>query len=177
MAGYREFQTGEVLTAANVNDFLMQQSVMVFADASARNTALGTAVGGSNALTEGMVAYLEDDNAVQVYDGTAWASIAGGPEFITGASNTVAIDLSTDSIITRTATGDVTFTGSNYTAGKSATVRLLTGGTTRTLTFPSGWVWASVEPTELLANETGILTVTSFGTVEADVVAAWAWSA
>jgi len=75
VAGFREFVTGEVLTAANVNDFLMQQSVMKFADAAARDTALGTAVGGGNALREGMVAYLDDTDEVLAYDGTAWGSL------------------------------------------------------------------------------------------------------
>jgi hypothetical protein len=72
MAGYREFQTGEVLTAANVNDFLMNQSVMVFADASARTTALSSPI-------EGMVSYLQDTNAVEVYDGSGWTAVAESP--------------------------------------------------------------------------------------------------
>ena len=78
MAGFREFQTGEVLTAANVDDFLMKQAVMKFADSAARDTALGTAVGGSNALREGMVVYLDDTNEVLKYDGTAWDTVGGG---------------------------------------------------------------------------------------------------
>ena len=75
MSGYREWQTGEVVTAANVNSYLQDQSVMKFADASARDTALGTAVGGSNALREGMASYLEDTDALQIYDGTSWATV------------------------------------------------------------------------------------------------------
>jgi len=75
VAGYREFQTGEVLTAANVNDFLMKQSVQKYADAAARDAALGTAVGGSNALREGMVAYLDDADGLQYYGGTAWEDV------------------------------------------------------------------------------------------------------
>ena len=76
MAGFREFVTGEVLTAANVDDFLAKQAVMKFADAAARNTALGTAVGGSNALREGMVAYLDDTNTPQYYDGSSWTDFS-----------------------------------------------------------------------------------------------------
>ncbi|HEY7823190.1 MAG TPA: hypothetical protein VIG24_10165 [Acidimicrobiia bacterium] len=78
MAGYREFQTGEVLTAANVDDFLAKQAVMKFADSAARDTALGTAVGGGNALREGMVAYLDSTDELLKYDGTAWATVGGG---------------------------------------------------------------------------------------------------
>ena len=107
MAGYREFQTGEVLTAANVNDFLMEQSVMKFADSSARDTALGTAVGGSNALREGMVAYLDDTNEVLKYDGTAWAII--GPAGIgSNVVSTVKTDTFSASVASGGLSGDVT---------------------------------------------------------------------
>jgi hypothetical protein len=75
MAGFREFVTGEVLTAANVDDFLAKQAVMKFADAAARDTALGTAVASGNALREGMVAYLDDTDEVIKYDGTDWSSV------------------------------------------------------------------------------------------------------
>jgi hypothetical protein len=74
VAGYREFQTGEVLTAANVNGFLMEQSIMTFADAAARDAAL-TAV-----LREGMLAYNLDTKALEVYDGTAWGPVVTAKE-------------------------------------------------------------------------------------------------
>ena len=70
MAGYREFVTGEVLTAANVNQFLMEQAVMTFADATARDTAL------SGVLREGLVAYNLDTSELERYDGSAWGAIA-----------------------------------------------------------------------------------------------------
>ena len=71
-AGYKLFATGDVLTAAQVNTYLMQQSVMVFASATARNTAL------SGVLSEGMVAYLTDTNDLTIYDGAAWISFGTG---------------------------------------------------------------------------------------------------
>jgi len=43
----------------------MDQSIMRFADASARTSAIGTP-------TEGMVTYLDDVNQIEVYDGAAW---------------------------------------------------------------------------------------------------------
>ncbi len=67
-AGYKLFNTGDVLTAAQVNTYLMEQSVMVFADAAARTTAL------SGVLAEGMLSYLKDTNAVEVYNGSAWVA-------------------------------------------------------------------------------------------------------
>ena len=70
--GFKDFQVGEVLTSADVDGYLMQQSVMRFADAGARGSALGTAPGTAVALAEGMVSYLDDVNRVEVYDGTLW---------------------------------------------------------------------------------------------------------
>ncbi len=67
-AGYKLFNTGDVLTAAQVNTYLMEQTVMVFADAAARTTAL------TGVVSEGMISYLKDTNAVEVYNGTAWVS-------------------------------------------------------------------------------------------------------
>ena len=78
MAGFREFVTGEVLTAANVNDFLMKQSVQKYADAAARDAALGATVGGGNALRQGMVAYLDSTNDLLKYDGNDWVGVGGG---------------------------------------------------------------------------------------------------
>jgi hypothetical protein len=61
-----------------VDDFLMKQSVMKFADGAARDLALGTAVVSPNALREGMIAYLDDTDEVLKYDGSAWSEVGGG---------------------------------------------------------------------------------------------------
>jgi len=76
-AGYKLFATGDVLTAAQVNTYLNEQTVMVFADSAARTSAL------SGVLAEGMVSYLQDTNAVEVYDGSSWVSV-GSTGDITG---------------------------------------------------------------------------------------------
>jgi hypothetical protein len=70
-AGYKLFVTGDVLTAAQVNTYLQEQTVMSFADAAARTSAL------SAVLAEGMMSYLRDTNAVQVYNGSAWVAVGG----------------------------------------------------------------------------------------------------
>ena len=67
--GRKVFTAGEVLTAANVQGYLQDQVVQVYASSAARSSALGTAV------SEGMVAYLSDTNAVEKYTGAAWESI------------------------------------------------------------------------------------------------------
>ena len=64
------FTAGEVLAAADVNNFLIDQSVMTFADSTARGSAIGTA-------TQGMLTYLEDTNAYEYWDGTAYEPLVG----------------------------------------------------------------------------------------------------
>ena len=68
-AGYKLFATGDVLSASDVNLYLQQQTVMVFASAAARTTAL------ASVLAEGMVTYLKDTDVVEIYTGAAWVSL------------------------------------------------------------------------------------------------------
>jgi hypothetical protein len=78
-AGYKLFNTGDVLTAAQVNTYLQEQAVMRFANAAARTSAL------TSVLAEGMVSYLMDTNAVEVYDGSTWVAV-GNVGDITGVT-------------------------------------------------------------------------------------------
>jgi hypothetical protein len=74
--GFKEFTTGDVLTAADANGYLASQVVMVFADAAARTTAI-------TSPQEGMISYLKDTNATQYYSGSAWVSISGSSPLTT----------------------------------------------------------------------------------------------
>lgn len=67
---YKDFTVGQVLTSAEVDDFLMRQAVMVFDNSTQRGTAL------SAVLSEGMVTYLKDVKRLEQYDGTAWTNVA-----------------------------------------------------------------------------------------------------
>jgi hypothetical protein len=109
MAGFREFAAGEPLTATNVDDFLMKQSVMKFADGAARDLALGTAVVSPNALREGMIAYLDDTDDVLKYDGSAWVTVAAA-----GIGSNVVQTVKTDTFTT-TSTSYTTLTGLSAT--------------------------------------------------------------
>lgn len=68
-AGYRTFTAGQILTAAQVQEFLQDQSVMVFDDSAARSSALGTFV------AEGMLTYLKDTNSLEYYDSAAFQPV------------------------------------------------------------------------------------------------------
>jgi len=63
-AGAKLFTSGSVLTADQVNTFLMDQSIMRFASTTARDDAFGGA--GEPTLAEGMFAYTTDTNTYVV---------------------------------------------------------------------------------------------------------------
>lgn len=69
MSGYRTWTPGEVITASNVQSYLQDQTVMVFASDSVRSTAVIVP-------TEGMLSWLEDENKYEYYDGSAWVDLA-----------------------------------------------------------------------------------------------------
>ena len=69
MSGWKSWQIGEVVEADDFQTYIQDQVVQVYANASARTTALGTAV------SAGMLSYLQDTGALQVY-GTAWADVS-----------------------------------------------------------------------------------------------------
>ena len=79
-AGAKLFVSGDVLTAAQVNTYLMDQAVMRFADEAARTAAFGGA--GEPVLASGMVSYLIDIASVQVYNGSAWVAIGAGADIL-----------------------------------------------------------------------------------------------
>jgi hypothetical protein len=62
--GFKTFTTGEVLTAADTNGYLMQ-GVLVFASAAARDAAI-------TSPQEGQFAYLIDTDSTYYYSGSAW---------------------------------------------------------------------------------------------------------
>jgi hypothetical protein len=63
-AGFKVFQDGNVLLASEVNTYMMEQMIMVFADAAARDAAI-------TSPSEGMFAFLKDTDKLTVYK-TSW---------------------------------------------------------------------------------------------------------
>lgn len=106
--GFKDFTTGEVLTAADVDGYLMQ-GVWVFASAAARDAAV-------TSPQEGNFAYLKDTNVTTYYTGTAWANLD-----TTGMTNPM------------TTTGDTI-----YSSSGSTPARLGIGSTGQVLTVAGG---------------------------------------
>ena len=69
-SGIKVFASGEILTAAQVNGYLMDQVVTRFADAETRDGAFGGL--GQPVLAEGRICYLDDVNLIQFYNGATW---------------------------------------------------------------------------------------------------------
>lgn len=76
---YKDFTVGQTLTSAEVDDFLMRQTVMVFDNSTQRGTALGTVV------SEGMITYLKDTDSVEQYNGNVWGPV-GTDSFTTSGT-------------------------------------------------------------------------------------------
>lgn len=165
-AGYKLFATGDVLTAAQVNTYLMQQTVMVFASSAARTSAL------SGVLAEGMVSYLQDTNSLEVYDGSAWIGATGDITALTAGTGisitnptgpvpTVAIDTA----VTADLTTAQTLTNKTLTTPIIATI-----SNTGTLTLPTSTdTIVGRATTDTLTNKTltspVISTITNTGTL------------
>jgi len=67
--GWRDWQAGEQLTDDNMQQFLQDQAVMRFPDSDTRGSAL------AGVVSEGMVSYLDDVDALEVFDGVAWGAV------------------------------------------------------------------------------------------------------
>lgn len=136
---FKDFTDGEVLYAADVDTYLMRQTVMVFDDSAARGSALSTAI-----ITEGMVTYLKDTNLVEVYDGSAWTGIDTTVTSINGTAVVMSLTSSTATAYTVASSDQGTFlrftnagtvtvsTATAFTAGQQ--VQIFADGTALTVT-------------------------------------------
>jgi len=168
---FKDFAAGDILTAADVDDFLMRQSIMTFADAAARDTAL------TDVLAEGMFCYLNDTNAFQYYDGSAWADVSNPGDItavtagtaLTGGGSTGDVTLNVDLAATTAAAGIASFV-TDATTARTLTTAADEG---KTLQFTSAsatvvTVNASTDFTvgarvDIIADGAGELTVTASG--------------
>lgn len=73
--GFKTFATGDVLTAADTNGYLMQ-GIWTFANATDRDAAV-------TSPQEGNTCYLKDTDVIQVYSGSAWVTKSGGSPLTT----------------------------------------------------------------------------------------------
>jgi hypothetical protein len=117
-AGLKVYTTGEVLTASSMNTAVNQQTLLYYASYSALTAALT----GATSPVAGVHAYLNDEKAMLVYNGTDWIQIT--PE------------------ASAVQTGNEAFTTTNYTSGQPATAGpaiSIRTGTTALITVSSNF--------------------------------------
>lgn len=139
--GHKTWAAGDILAAADVNGYLMDQSVMVFDNASARTAALSVP-------SEGMMSYTKDDNSVQVYNGTAWAAVDTTISSI-NASNVV------NTLSTSTATA---YTFATADQGK---ILRFTSSSAITASISTATAMTAGQRIDVLRDGTGSLTITA----------------
>ena len=131
--GFKTFTPGEVLTAADVNGYLMQ-GVLVFASEAARNSAI-------TSPQEGQFAYTKDNNSLWYYTGSAWAASGATGDIegvtagvgISGGGTSGTVTITNDMATTITASGDILIGTGNGTYDNlpiGTTGQVLTADTT-----------------------------------------------
>ena len=168
---FKDFAAGDILTAADVDDFLMRQTIMVFADSSARDTAL------TDVLAEGMFCYLNDTNAFQYYDGSAWADVSNPGDItavtagtaLTGGGTTGDVTLNVDLAATTAAAGiasfvtDATTARTLTTAADEGKTLQFTSASATVLTVNASSDFTVGSRVDIIADGAGELTVTADG--------------
>jgi hypothetical protein len=158
--GFKTFTTGEVLTAADTNGYLMQ-GVLVFASSAARAAAV-------TSPQEGQYSYLKDTNSTEYYDGAAWIAAPIGDITgvtagvgITGGGTSGTVTVTNDMATTITAAGDIvvgTGSGTYDNLPIGTTAQVLTADTT---VSPYKVKWATASSGGMTLLSTTAITGTS----------------
>jgi hypothetical protein len=156
MAGYRLWTPGEVITAGDVQDYLQNQSVMVFGSDSVRSSAIVVPI-------EGMLSWLEDENEYQYYDGSAWVDLivpisggTAGQAYVSNGTATAGFqDVKSEFISTTLQEKTAAYT---VVAGDTNTVLNVTGTANLTVTFPDVLIDVG-DMIQVLNNTTGTVTL------------------
>ena len=131
--GYKLFVNGNTLSASDLNTYVQQQTVMVFATTGARTTAL------ASVLAEGMISYVTG-TGLQYYTGSAWVNFdhtfsgsSSGSTILAAsatASGTLTLPATTDTLVGKATTD--TLTNKTLTSPIISTI-----SNTGTLTLPT----------------------------------------
>lgn len=175
-AGVRLFTAGSVLTASQVNTYLMDQTIGRFADSAARDAAFGGL--GEPSLSEGRVCYLDSDNKLYLYDGTTWVEIGAQVEdgevteakIATGA---VTVDKLGTGAVTSAKILDGTIVNADINASASVALSKLATGTVGTVVLhnASGVPTATALSGDVTVNSSGVTAIGSGVVVNADISA------
>lgn len=163
--GYKIFTVGEVLTAANVNGYLMEQAVMVFDDSAARTSAIGTP-------TEGMLSFLKDTDSTEFYDGSAWQPVSNPGDItavtagtaLTGGGSTGDVTLNFDFASPAPITSS---TATAYTLDSSDSGTYLRFTNAGTVTVGTATNFTAGQQVQIFADGTALTIATDGATISA----------
>jgi len=110
--GAKKFAANSLLSSTDVNGYLAEQVIMKFANATARDAAFGGA--GEPTLAEGMFCYLDDENVLQTYTGSAWVQVLSAdgksPRGVVGYVYSTAGNFTLNTVVQDIPGASVTFT-------------------------------------------------------------------
>ena len=101
MPGRKVWLADEVLTANDLNDFLMDQAVAVFASAGARSAAILSP-------EVGMLTYRVDGSIYELWNGSAWVAAGNNVGTVPTAANAAKVSNQTVFIQSATPTANAT---------------------------------------------------------------------
>lgn len=116
--------------ARNIADAIAQRSVMRFASASTRASTLTSPV-------EGMVSWLQDVNALYLYDGSAWQPIMIGGATVSDQQS-ASFDATSTTFGTTASAGTYAHCGVAFTAPSSGKVKITVGARVQNSSATSG---------------------------------------
>lgn len=158
-AGYKLFVDGNTLSASDLNTYVQQQTVMVFANSAARTTAL------SSVLAAGMISYLTGTNSLETYNGSAWVANGVGDVTLTGTqtltNKTLTLPVIDNPILGYTTTA--TAAGTTTLTSASTYGQFFTGTTNQTVVLPVVSTLPLGTSYYINNNSTGIVTIQSSG--------------
>ena len=154
MSGYRTWTPLEVITASNVQGYLQNQTVMVFADSAARSSAIVVP-------TEGMLSWLEDVGVYQYYSGSAWVNLivpitggTAGQAYVSNGGSTASFQDVKAEFIALTLQGK----SASYTVQASDTNTVLNVSAAATITVPN--VLTDIgDRVDIIANTTSTVNI------------------
>lgn len=180
-AGVRLFTAGSVLTASQVNSYLMDQTIGRFADSAARDAAFGGL--GEPSLSEGRVCYLDSDNKLYLYDGSTWVEI--GAQIETGevtedkiATGAVTVNKLGTGAVTSDKILDGTILNADINASAAVALSKLASGTAGQLVVhnATGVPTATTVTGDVTITSGGVTAISSGVIVDADINASAAIS-
>lgn len=112
--GIRTWTPGEVITANNIQQYLQDQTVQVYANSAARSSAV------TGLVAEGMVSVLTGTDVIEYYNGSAWVSLQPSL-FIAGTAGNVLASAGTAGAQWVNTLAGLTLTSPNETSTVTAT--------------------------------------------------------